>query len=156
MSGLFGQSEKVNNVLFVGILILFIGVLINIRFDSLFFFLFLLFFSSVIFGYVSKSPNKSFLLGFLVWVVFPLSKIVDILRQNISVSDINLIYGSTTIMFLVFFIYFINGIISGGAGYFTAANHPDKERRIIYPLVLFLITIGLFLVSILIAFALSF
>ena len=175
MSGLFGQSEKVNNVLFVGILILLVGSLfllsgmfklgelLNVRFEtdvillvssiSLYCSLFLPLFSSIIFGYVSKSPKKSFLLGFLVWASLPLFSIISIIISFIikgTISEqISILYAC------LFLLYFMNGIISGGAGYFVAANHPDKKRRIIYPLVLFLITISLYLVTLLIGFAIA-
>ena len=167
MSGLFGQSEKVNNILFVLILILFVmssfllsgmfklGELLNVRFETDVILLssslsanllfFVLFFSSIIFGYVSKNPKKTFLLGFLIWTLpFCISIIRIIIRQT-SVSDVFL-----TNYPILALLSFINGILMGVAGYFVAVNHPDKNRRILYrilPLVLILITIYLFLVS---------
>ena len=167
MSGLFGQSEKVNNILFVGILILFVmssfllsgmfklGELLNVRFEtdvillssslSAYLLFFSLFFSSIIFGYISKNPKKTFLLGFLIWTIPFCIPIIRIIIQQTSVSDVFL-----TDYLIMALLFFINGILIGVAGYFVAVNHPDKNRRILYLIlsfVLILITIYLFLVS---------
>jgi hypothetical protein len=84
MSGLFGQSEKVNNVLFVVILTLAVLLLVFIKkidSDLLFLSLALLFFSSIIYGYVSNRPKKAFLLAFLVWSIFLLCKIIVLFTE---------------------------------------------------------------------------
>jgi hypothetical protein len=170
MSGLFGKSEKVNNILFVGILILFalslfllsgifaLGDLLNVRFESdvillfnslsVFLTIFLWLFSSIIFGYVSKSPKKAFLLGFLIWASLPLFSVVKGILGSVTP-----IYGSILILF------FINGIITGSAGYFAAVDSPDKNKRTQYRLIslaLFLVSIGLFLAIALIGFSQAF
>jgi len=170
MSGLFGQSEKVNNILFAGILILFalslfllsgifaLGDLLNVRFESdvirlsyslsTFLTIFLWLFGSIIFGYVSKSPKKAFLLGFLIWTDFLLFSVIKaILGSDTPTYDSIMIF------------YFINGIVNGSAGYFAAVDSSDKNKRIQYWLIslaLFLVSIGLFFVIALIGFSRAF
>ena len=159
MSGLFGQSEKVNNVLFVGImalsiLVLFISTLAgNFRFWITLFFLFLLF-SSIIFGYVSKNSKKAFLLGFLIWACIPLYIIVgQIVSKRISISDI---FVPDELTLIIIGCTFIAGIISGCVGYLTASNlgHSDKKWGIVYRIlssvlffILFYITFFLYVFS---------
>ena len=137
MSGLFEQSEKINNIVFFGImalsvLVLYISSLLeNFRFWLTLFFLILLL-SGIIFGFVSQNPKKSFLLGFLIWACIPLYLIIGkILSNPLSISDvfdmIPIISGCT----------FITGIISGSVGYFAAAEfvHPDKKWKIVYRII---------------------
>jgi len=137
MSGLFEQSEKVNNILFIGIialsiLALFISTVVeNFRIWITLFFLFLLF-SGIIFGFVSKNPKKAFLLGFLIWACIPLYIIVgEIASKRISISDL---FVPDELILIIIICTFIAGIISGGVGYFTASEfvHSDKKWRILY------------------------
>ena len=160
MSGLFGQSEKVNNVLFVGILVLVIlilhffimGSFENFRF-WLTLFLSLLLFSSIIFGYVSKNPKKSFLLCFLIWASFPLY-ILYIIVDSIVSNQTSIITGITEAA-IPLLVFFITGIISGSTGYFVAADHPDKNRRIIYRVLSFVLFLIVFLITVVLYFVLQ-
>jgi hypothetical protein len=150
MSGLFNQSEKVNNILFVGILALSIlifcisNVVESFRVWITLLFLFLLF-SGIIFGFVSKNPKKAFFLGFLIWAFIPLyTTVADIIGGFFSISLAIVIICWT----------FICGILNGSVGYLATASHPDKKWRIMYrvlSLVLFFIL--LYITSILYVFS---
>ena len=131
------QREEANNLLFVGImalsiLALYISVIVeNFRIWITLFFLLLLL-GSIIFGYVSKNPKKSFFLGFLIWACIPLYITVgEIISKRISISDI---FVPDELKLIIIGCTFIAGIISGGVGYFTASTfvHSDKKWGILY------------------------
>jgi len=148
MTGLFGQSEKANTVLFSLFLMLLILSLLFI--DGVIrpyaepFFLGLLFFGSIVYGFVSKNPKKSFLLGVLIWASLPIAVIIsESVKNQYSIFDW-FILSEVTILFLILFII---GIISGSSGYLIATENQNFKIKILYwglALILWLFTFFLY------------
>ncbi|MBZ3935391.1 hypothetical protein [Methanimicrococcus blatticola] len=133
MTGLFNQSENVNTLLFAFIWIVFILSVIGIFYGysvhtAELIFIFLLLAGSIIYGFISKNPVKSFILGLSIWLswVF-ISTFPNILESG---------YGSifeNPLSFLGGMLYFAAlGSLNGGIGYFIAATHSDKRRQLLY------------------------
>lgn len=133
MSGLFNQSENTNNFLFVFVWLLFILSAIcmfngyYVRTTELIF-LFLLIAGSIIYGFVSKNPVKSFSLGLLIWLSWFFSSIIsEVLNSGFAQISGNILPILGSVLYFVLF-----GSLNGGIGYFIAADHLDKRRQLLY------------------------
>jgi len=143
MSGLFEQSEKSNNILFAGIMALSILILclsyVGENFKAWMTILFLLLlFSSVIYGFVSKNPEKAFLLGFLIWALIPVYAAVVGIIDGLFVMSLAVVIICWA---------FICGILSGSIGYLTTVAHLDKKCRIGYLVLSVILFFILFYIS---------
>ena len=129
MTGLFGQSEKANSILFIAFLSLYLFSLFGMVSDVWFYrtetlFLIMLLTGSIFYGFISKSPIKSFILGLLIWFLpIAIIGIYDIIESSepVQLSDF---WG------LVFWMVFC--LLNGGVGYFIAATNSDKRKQLLY------------------------
>jgi hypothetical protein len=129
MTGLFGQSEKANSILFIAFLSLYLFSLFGMVSDVWFYrtetlFLIMLLTGSIFYGFISKSPIKSFILGFLIWFLpIAIIGIYDIIESSepVQLSDF---------LGLVFWMVFC--LLNGGVGYFIAATNSDKRKQLLY------------------------
>jgi len=129
MTGLFGQSEKANSILFIAFLSLYLFSLFGMVSDVWFYrtetlFLIMLLTGSIFYGFISKSPFKSFILGLLIWFLpIAIIGIYDIIESSepVQLSDF---WG------LVFWMVFC--LLNGGVGYFIAATNSDKRKQLLY------------------------
>ena len=133
------QIEMFNDILFVFLLLLFfvLGLPIH-RYVGMSVYtyatFFLLFFSGIIYGYISKNPPKSFLIGFLF---LPTVGIFSIIEQLFTAPFLPHIQD--------FIFAFIVSIFLGLPGYFTAKfaiqiNTGTKDIDSIKYLLLFFFT----------------
>ena len=129
MTGLFGQSEKANSILFIAFLSLYLFSLFGMvsdvwfyRTETLFFIMLLT--GSIFYGFISKSPIKSFILGFLIWFLpIAIIGIYDIIESSepVQLSD-----------FLGLVFWMVLCLLNGGVGYFIAATNSDKRKQLLY------------------------
>ena len=149
MTQLFNQNGKIDIIAFVMVWALFFLTIISINNNSLFryvepFFLFFLFFGSIIYGAVLRRPKKAFLLGFLIWVSLPFHLwIVELIKGITLISDIFVLSNFT----IISFVFLAFGIINGSTAYFVASSFTNPQRKLLYrglAFVLFIITAILF------------
>ena len=153
MAGLFNQNEKTNTILFAVIWMVFILTIEGVTVSAWLpyiepLFLVLLLFGSIIYGFISRNPKKSLLLGILIWASMPLHLLTSeaITRQLFASGNFAMIDFVTLIIFLL-----IVGVINGGAAYLIATDHTDSKKELIYHILALILSF----ISIILFFAIS-
>ena len=129
MAGLFGQGEKANSILFIAFLSLYLFSLFDMMSDTWahktgMLFLIMLLTGSIFYGFISKSPTKSFILGFLIWFLFfAIGSIYDMV-ENSRPFQLSILLGFVPLAAFC--------LLNGGVGYFIAATHTDKRKQLLY------------------------
>ncbi|WNY24162.1 hypothetical protein MmiHf6_14910 [Methanimicrococcus hongohii] len=132
MGGLFGQSEEVNTCLAFAVWIVFILSLFCLYSDiripyAEMIFIFLLIAGSIFYGFISKNPVKSFILGTLIWFsMFLFMLLYEIIETNsfpFLDNPLGIVSG--------IFTYLALGILNGGIGYFIAVQNSDQRKQLL-------------------------
>ena len=149
MAGLFNQNEKTNTILFAVIWMVFILAIEGLTVSTLFpyvepLFLVLLLFGSIIYGFISRNPKKSLLLGILIWASMPLYLLTSEAIAGQLFASGN--FAVTEFVTLVIFLLVI-GVINGGSAFLVATDHTSSKKDLlchILALILSFISIILF------------
>ena len=126
----FSNKNTKENIFFFSFLFFFIlfAALYYYKYSfAINIFLFLFLFSSLIFGFVSKNPFKSFILGFLFWpLLIPLFAYLETLKLT-SVFSVGQIDSGTVFLILL-------SVLWGFPGYFVskAGLSENKSKKIIF------------------------
>ena len=123
----FQKKEMLNNILFLFFLSLFIlfNVFLHLNYEASIIeliCLIFLFFGGIVYGYISKNPLKSYLIGFLL---FPIMLLFSLIQDSLSFTEL------LSHLFNIF-IVLVYSSFWGLPGYFMAKESNNKKKRLAY------------------------